>query len=324
MQSSSSSSHSGSPPGTLHRVPGLYFPDDNLVLRAENHLYRVSKGVLAARSSVFRDMLSFPQQKGCEGEETVDGCPVVRLHDDPEDVAVFLKAIFDSSFFEPPPTPTTLPTITGILRLSHKYDVPHLRRRALQHLDTGYPTSLSVYEVSGTETFTSDGLNDSLLTIMVAGEVGASWVLPTAFYFLCYSDMRDILNAPRWPLLSPADKETTILSYTRQRLATPPVLPFLRIPFTEGCTSLDRCTDYKAAYLEDVGAWNISDPLGSYKDWSPFVDKICDYCLTRAEEYHRAARKKLWEELPGIYGLPGWEVLERARGEGLAVVQEGG
>ncbi|KAJ7857819.1 hypothetical protein B0H14DRAFT_2578181 [Mycena olivaceomarginata] len=44
-----------------NRVPELWFEDDNLILHAENTVFRVSKGVLAARSSVFRDMLSFPQ-----------------------------------------------------------------------------------------------------------------------------------------------------------------------------------------------------------------------------------------------------------------------
>jgi hypothetical protein len=44
-----------------NRVPELWFEDDNLILHAENTVFRVSKGVLAAHSSVFRDMLSFPQ-----------------------------------------------------------------------------------------------------------------------------------------------------------------------------------------------------------------------------------------------------------------------
>ncbi|CAK5263611.1 unnamed protein product [Mycena citricolor] len=243
-------------PEPLERIPELWFDDDNLVLRAENSIYRISKGLLAARSSVFADMLSFP-----EGEEHIDGCPVVQLHD-------------TSSFFQPPPSKTDLATITGILRLSHKYDVQYLRRRALQHLDTGYPTSLDVFEVSGSETFRSDGLDDSLVVIRCASEVGATWVLPSAFYFLCYSDMRDILKSPQWPLLTAVDQETTIVSYTKQRLACPPVLPFLRIPFTEGCSTLDECSEYRTLYLEDVGAWNISDPLGSYRDWTPFETKV--------------------------------------------------
>ncbi|KAJ7616581.1 hypothetical protein FB45DRAFT_1008037 [Roridomyces roridus] len=296
----------------LIRVPELWFEDDNLILRAENHIFRVSKGVLAARSSVFRDMLSF---SATDGDEQIDGCPVVRLHDSPMDVTYFLRAIFDSAFFEPPPAKTELAVILGIVRLSHKYDVHFLRRRALLHLDTGFPTSLAIYEVSGSETFASDGLDDALRAISVSSEVGATWLLPTAFYFLCYSDMRDILRSPFWPLLAPLDQETTIVSYTKQRTACPPVLPFLRIPFTEGCTSLDRCSAYKEAYLADVGAWNMSDPLGSYRDWSPFESKICDYCLKKSEEYHKTARAKLWDELPAVYGLPGWDVLEKLKAE---------
>ncbi|KAJ6527779.1 hypothetical protein B0H19DRAFT_1083866 [Mycena capillaripes] len=118
------------------------------------------------------------------------------------------------SFFEPPPTKTDVAVITDIPRLSNKYDGQYLRRRALLHLDTGYPTSS---KVSGFETFSSDGLGDSLLAIQ--------------------------------------------LCYTRQRLACPPVLPFLRITFTEGCTSLDRCSEHKVGYLADVGSWNICDSL---------------------------------------------------------------
>ncbi|KAJ6478168.1 hypothetical protein C8R47DRAFT_1219705 [Mycena vitilis] len=267
---------------TLTRVASLWFEDDNLIVRAESSLFRVSKGVLAARSSVFRDILSFPvpprpsrrtasggsgmhlgDMEGVEGAEgdagededgMIDGCPVVRLHDTAADVTVFLRAIFDSGCHAPP-NKTDLATIIGILRLSHKYDVQYLRRRALQHLDTGYPTSLAVYEVSGAETFSSNGLDDSLRTIQCASEVGAMWILPTAFYFLCYSDMREILAAPSYARLSVPDQETGVISYTKQRLACPPVLPFLRIPFTEGCTAL--------------AGWNISDPLGSYKDWTP-------------------------------------------------------
>ncbi|KAF7306301.1 BTB domain-containing protein [Mycena indigotica] len=137
----------------------------------------------------------------------------------------------------------------------------------------------------------------------------ASWVLPTAFYFLCYFDMRDILNSPQWPLLSPVDQETTIVSYTKQRLACPPILPFLRIPFVKGCTSLKECDDYRIQNLANVHNWNISDPLWSYRDWTPFENLICAYCLKQAEEYHRQARRKLWDKLPEIYGLPSWEEL---------------
>ncbi|KAJ7320757.1 hypothetical protein DFH08DRAFT_890153 [Mycena albidolilacea] len=66
-----------------------------------------------------------------------------RLHDSAEDVEVFLRAICDSSYFMPAPAPNDRPVVLAILRLSHKYDVPYLYKRALDHLaaDGWYTTS---------------------------------------------------------------------------------------------------------------------------------------------------------------------------------------
>ena len=82
-----------SEPDALTRVQELWFEDGNLIIQAGNSQFRVYRGVLAARSSVFRDMLSFPQPPE---SELVEGCPVVLLHDSGAEVAVFLRAIFDS------------------------------------------------------------------------------------------------------------------------------------------------------------------------------------------------------------------------------------
>ncbi|KAF8217041.1 hypothetical protein K438DRAFT_1798203 [Mycena galopus ATCC 62051] len=104
-------------------------------------------------------MFALPQPEPAE-METMDGLPVIRLQDKAQDVEVFLKAIFDSrsafcferthiqlppSFFMPPPAEFQLGEALAILRLSHKYDVPYLRRRALDHVGPIYPTSLAGY-----------------------------------------------------------------------------------------------------------------------------------------------------------------------------------
>ncbi|KAJ6572750.1 hypothetical protein DFH09DRAFT_1460692 [Mycena vulgaris] len=57
-----------------------------------------------------------------------------RLHDSAEDVAAFLAAIFDSSYFMPPSAPVEIYPLLGILRLANKYDVQYLYRRASDHL----------------------------------------------------------------------------------------------------------------------------------------------------------------------------------------------
>lgn len=90
--------HSATPPeiDDLHDLTrdDIWFEDGNLILQTDTALFRVYSGLLAARSSVFKDMLAFPPPP--EGNLTLDGCPVVRLYDSTEDVRYFLNAIFDS------------------------------------------------------------------------------------------------------------------------------------------------------------------------------------------------------------------------------------
>jgi hypothetical protein len=81
----------------LQHVEDLWFEDGNLILRAENSLFRIYSGFLAARSSVFRDMLAFPPPP--EGNAMMDGCHIVTVYDSAKDMTVFLKAIIDSRYY---------------------------------------------------------------------------------------------------------------------------------------------------------------------------------------------------------------------------------
>jgi hypothetical protein len=90
----------------MNHVDGLWFSNDTLVvLRAGDSLFRIPRSILAARSPVFRAMFEFPQPPPCgdgmadsDGDEMMDGSPVVRLHDSPTQVEPFLRAIFDSRY----------------------------------------------------------------------------------------------------------------------------------------------------------------------------------------------------------------------------------
>ncbi|KAJ7452205.1 hypothetical protein FB451DRAFT_695926 [Mycena latifolia] len=56
------------------RVDDLWFPEGTLVIRAERTIFRVIQSILAARSSVFRDMLALPQPTDSD-TEIIDGSP---------------------------------------------------------------------------------------------------------------------------------------------------------------------------------------------------------------------------------------------------------
>jgi hypothetical protein len=69
--------------------PWLY--DGNIILQAEDTQFRVLESILTMNSAVFRDMLSMPQ---LEGQEKVEGCPVVVMHDTALDLGRLLEAMF--------------------------------------------------------------------------------------------------------------------------------------------------------------------------------------------------------------------------------------
>ncbi|KAK2462900.1 hypothetical protein APHAL10511_005098 [Amanita phalloides] len=115
------------------RVQDLWFEDGGVVVQAESCLYRVSRGILAARSSIFKGVFhSCAASTTGEGLEMMDGVPFLRLPDAERDVTHFFKAIFDSSYFAPYPGKTSFSIVASVLRLSHKYNVNFLQKRALR------------------------------------------------------------------------------------------------------------------------------------------------------------------------------------------------
>lgn len=86
--------HKYTPEHSASPVVDLWFEDGNLILKAEKSLFRIYGGLLAARSSVFKDMLAFPPP--AEGNEMFEGCPIVTVYDSAKDMNFFLKAVFDS------------------------------------------------------------------------------------------------------------------------------------------------------------------------------------------------------------------------------------
>ncbi|KAJ6582070.1 hypothetical protein B0H19DRAFT_1117472 [Mycena capillaripes] len=56
--------------------------------------------------------------------------------------------------------------------------------------------------------------------------------------------------------------------------------------------------------------------------WSPQAWgalKICEHCLTEAKTLHATARQTFWEQLPEMFGLPGWVELEEMQRVALLV-----
>jgi hypothetical protein len=83
----------------LVRSPDFWFEDGTVVLQVETTLFRVYRGLLASRSTVFCDTFSIPQPPESERNE-IEGCPVVELHDKAKDFVRFLKALHNYGYWQ--------------------------------------------------------------------------------------------------------------------------------------------------------------------------------------------------------------------------------
>ncbi|KAJ7642413.1 hypothetical protein DFH06DRAFT_1097654 [Mycena polygramma] len=307
-----------------NQIDGLWFSSDQLVaLRAGESIFRVPKSILAARSSVFQAMFEFPQPAVSDGEMTdgdefIDGSPVVHLHDSPTEVEPFLRAIFDSRqvshYFMPPPAHIGFLQVLGILRLSHKYDVGYLHKRALCHLETVYPVQLKeVGSLTKNNTLGYDeSANDLDLTaIPVLHEVGATWLLPCAYYSLAGFDVESLVSAGEtWDRLPPTMKQTCILAQARHIEASHKILAAMTPP--SKCASRDACDAAKFRFLKRHDVSNAANLIPLY-DWQSNVNGICGDCSRRGQAQYHEMRGTIWNQLPQNCGMENWDVLTEKR-----------
>ncbi|KAH8826449.1 hypothetical protein DL96DRAFT_1608011 [Flagelloscypha sp. PMI_526] len=128
----------------LKPSPDLYFADGNIVLVASSTAFKVHKCQLARQSDMFSDLFHVASDTNNPGDEWFDGVAKVVLHDDSDDVAFFLKAIYDGLYFTP--TASCFPALSSTLRLSSKYLVPHLQALCINRLVLDWPTTLSGWD----------------------------------------------------------------------------------------------------------------------------------------------------------------------------------
>jgi len=316
---------------TLERVDSLWFPKDTIIIRAENKIFQISRALLAARSPVFRDMIAFPQPIGDDTEQ-IDGSPVVRLHDSAHDVEVFLRAIYDSSYFMPAPAETELSVVLGILRLSNKYDVEYLYRRALEHLavDGWYAAT---YDENGWEdhldSITPRSPINALSVIVTASEVGALWILPKAYYAASTffpDQLLPFLEGETEPHV-----RKCLLAHIHLVRGTVATHRFLTTP--QPCPTAEVCDSARASQLtlffDDVAKEADVFPLSKWDDdvtdnWEKFKEAgLCDTCCSLAKTQNHEAARALWNRLPDIFGLPSWEELHAMRRAAMGEESDG-
>ncbi|KAF7291783.1 BTB domain-containing protein [Mycena chlorophos] len=318
---------------TLKRVDGLWFDADAVVLRADDTVFRVSRSILAARSTVFRDMVAFPQPAaGTPDVETIDGIPVVRMFDSPEDVEPFLRAIFDSRLV-PNLKHFNFLAVLSILRLSHKYGVEYLFQRALIHLEHVYPVDPSPHRPLHTLAtnhlgYEAGKVDLDLRAIPLLRQVEATWLLPFAFYSLGTYYFEEVFPSAFWATF-PEDLQRIFLCLQMKHIRMIGTMHHCvgDASTSPNCRSEDQCSSEIADFcrtsilfhspLNDLEERVDLDPLIMWDRslaWDTFIEnRICESCRLEILAEKEDVWWDLWEQLPANCGLEKWDVLKQRR-----------
>ncbi|KAJ7831782.1 hypothetical protein B0H14DRAFT_2365013, partial [Mycena olivaceomarginata] len=150
--------------------------DGSVVLQAEQTQWKVHWTVLALHSSFFRDMQA---QTHPPKPSDIDGCPVIELSEDAQDVEDVLKALYIPYKILP------LPVVRAFIRLGRKYDFKDLLKSAVTRIMSEAPTTLEEYDAMddtiGFRSFEDfNGLELDL--IILASENNLRSALPCLYY----------------------------------------------------------------------------------------------------------------------------------------------
>jgi hypothetical protein len=211
--------------------------------------------------------------------------------------------------------------VVGTLRLSHKYDAPPLRRRALEHLELIYPTTLSDYDIRRDHDSDSiPKLPDTLIALKVATEVGALWLLPSMYYILCKSSVSEIMSEPGWNALGEKERAPCLVGHSEQTEYFPTSVAFLSAPSV-------RTSHWEACSLtrHHIARDNLQKvPMRAPLETSHEILTemkfmgVCDACMEAASAVCQADRQGFWDGLPQMFGLPPWAELEELRRAALS------
>ncbi|KAL1739118.1 hypothetical protein HDZ31DRAFT_49899, partial [Schizophyllum fasciatum] len=288
------------PPPHLYtkRCPELWLRGDGkIVIQAGRLGFRVEKDTLAQHSPVFRSILENADDPSPAVRSAIygyqEGCHYIVVQDDPGDMRQLLSAMFIPEYFERFPPAADFGIIETVLRMSHRYQVAYLRRRALGHLAPFYATRLVDFpphiEPAGPSFINNGALH--VAVAIAAAEAGATWILPTALYLAATACSRDeLLDGIEWrgvPRVLPEKWRRPALTLIHElgwqykayaclvSLDTPP-----------GCAQSEidplACPAARTRHIAQR-AW-CADPLdarGFDSRWEALRGVLCDSCFWR-------------------------------------------
>ncbi|KAF7321264.1 hypothetical protein MKEN_00646200 [Mycena kentingensis (nom. inval.)] len=202
-------------PPTRH--PDLSFADGNIAILTGSVYFVVHNGLLARQSPPLQQA-----SKNLDLRLQLEGRPILALPDSPQDMALFLAALYDCLLLDIKLDPPNFSTVCALLRLATKYQTK-FRSYLLDQLQrVHWPTRLAQWDTRETEATIGSAYDaracyaHPILVINLARAIDAPALLPSAFYDLSRSACRWFVEcAPRSALFTLVGVSVSVLNGMR-------------------------------------------------------------------------------------------------------------
>ncbi|KAF7293447.1 BTB domain-containing protein [Mycena indigotica] len=295
----------------------IWYKDRSIVLQAATTQFRVHLGLLAAHSTVFRDMHEMPQPE--TQSRTVDGCPLVEIQDDPEDVKNLLLVLYSPTLLTQ--MPLSFPIVAALVRLGSKYDFGELRTVAVKWMHRRFPSSLEEFHVRY-ESASSGALSSNILfdVLELAIENGIECCLPAIYYEIIRLPKKEWVKGSARPSgtvahLKPARLQTCMSAF--DRLIKAQFQPGYIFSWMAKPPRLDTCDNFPVCVEERFHKLRICINNGScryflmsFNAQESNIFSQCAPCQKQIGDLLVSGRQKGWDDLPGFFDLPAWGELK--------------
>ncbi|TFK22912.1 hypothetical protein FA15DRAFT_643399 [Coprinopsis marcescibilis] len=316
------------PHSTCIRSPSCWFEDGNIVIRAENTLFRVHKSILSIQSTVLCDTFSVPQPMVHDPESESEGCLVLEFNDDSSaDWTHVLELIYYGLQLSQAHESPSFSAISAMIRLGHKYDFQALLSEGIKRFGNAFPCHLDRYTAApckDNDDVTIFGESTSLFdAINLAHKMHLERSLPALYATaICHPDFPLILftgttsNDGNISRISPDLVQTLILARDRFYVALKDSsLSWLfsgAIPSpSPACLNNRACKNARLKLVEEVFT---PLPKCAYLlqrfDRAKLAKGFCTTCTGVAERLFDTARRHAWSQVPQMFGLPPWAELK--------------
>ncbi|KAH7343490.1 hypothetical protein B0J17DRAFT_642574 [Rhizoctonia solani] len=195
--------------------PIHFYDTGDVLFEANNVLFRVHQETLSQHSEVFKDMFALALAGDMDHLDEKCGDRKVTLHEDPEDFATFLDAIYE--------VPIDLAYTRRCVQLSllaHKYEVSHLVERCRGYLMDSLPTGANARDFWVAERVYEDASIIPPL-LRAARLIDMPKVIPWALYELSVR----LESKPKWvtknkAILEPFSESMQVIHALKRRVVS--------------------------------------------------------------------------------------------------------